>query len=345
VEGNRVYYVSNRGELMCVDLQGFHDKKNDGPYQDEKSTGLADGDVIWKIDMVKELGVFKRDASDFGNPTSSPIIYENLVYCVTGHGRLDRDSPFNADAPSFIAVHKHTGKVVWSSNEPGGNIICSQWSSPALVRVNEQVQVVFPGGDGCLYGFEPKSGRRIWKVDCNAPRKLGECGMETDLRGFFFPKLTVRKNSIYVGIHQGEAPWSTTHFPLYAINLQRHGKPTFHWIRNDKEFSGTLGSVAVAGDIMFTVSDTGWLMALDVANGRELSRCDLLGQPSTWGSPYIHGGKLYVATVDRLFVFSSGRDYKCLGQYDFGTTIRGTPVSDGKYLYVTTNSYVWALRL
>ena len=39
VEGDRVYYVSNRAELMCLDTQGFRDKENDGPVTDEKLTG------------------------------------------------------------------------------------------------------------------------------------------------------------------------------------------------------------------------------------------------------------------------------------------------------------------
>src|SRR4030095_16689190 len=31
VIGDRIYYVSNRAELMCLDTQGFRDKENDGP--------------------------------------------------------------------------------------------------------------------------------------------------------------------------------------------------------------------------------------------------------------------------------------------------------------------------
>ncbi|MBP1599843.1 MAG: outer rane biosis protein BamB, partial [Acidobacteria bacterium] len=34
VEGKRLYYVSNRGELVCLDTEGLLDGKNDGPFQD-----------------------------------------------------------------------------------------------------------------------------------------------------------------------------------------------------------------------------------------------------------------------------------------------------------------------
>ena len=33
------YFTSNRGQIVAVDVQGFHDNENDGPYKDEKLTG------------------------------------------------------------------------------------------------------------------------------------------------------------------------------------------------------------------------------------------------------------------------------------------------------------------
>ena len=35
VEGKRLYYVTNRGELVCLDTEGFADGANDGPVRDE----------------------------------------------------------------------------------------------------------------------------------------------------------------------------------------------------------------------------------------------------------------------------------------------------------------------
>ena len=47
VDGNRVYYISNRGELMCVDINGFRgDDANQGPFISEKSTGKKDVDIV-----------------------------------------------------------------------------------------------------------------------------------------------------------------------------------------------------------------------------------------------------------------------------------------------------------
>src|SRR5262245_51721513 len=54
VIGDRLYYVSNRGVLFCVDIQGFRDNENDG-VKDEKLTGMNDADVVWAFDMMEEV--------------------------------------------------------------------------------------------------------------------------------------------------------------------------------------------------------------------------------------------------------------------------------------------------
>jgi len=58
--GKRLYYVNNRAELVCLDTEGFLDGKNDGPFQDETRKGPTDADIIWKLDMMKELGVYSE---------------------------------------------------------------------------------------------------------------------------------------------------------------------------------------------------------------------------------------------------------------------------------------------
>ena len=39
VEGKRLYYVSNRGELVCLDTEGFTDGKNDGLSRTRSTRG------------------------------------------------------------------------------------------------------------------------------------------------------------------------------------------------------------------------------------------------------------------------------------------------------------------
>ena len=92
-------------------------------------------------------------------------------------------------APSFLAVDKNTGKVLWQDNVPsqrssgpraswrpvaikelvntGLLLMHGQWSNPVYAEVNGKPQIIFPGGDGWIRGFDPANGKLIWKFDCN----------------------------------------------------------------------------------------------------------------------------------------------------------------------------------
>ena len=68
IEDDRLYYVSNRAEVVCVDTEGFMDGENDGPFTEETDTSEIDGDIIWKYDMIEELEFF---------PTTSPPVLQS----------------------------------------------------------------------------------------------------------------------------------------------------------------------------------------------------------------------------------------------------------------------------
>ena len=145
VENGVVYYVSNRGEVMAVDIQGFRDNgENDGPFKDEKQTRETDVDIIWRYDMMDELGVMQHNMAN-----SSPVMYENLIYVSTSNGQdeshVNVPSP---KSPAIIALDKTTGKLVWEEASPGEKILHGQWSSAAVGKVGDTVQVVVGQGDG-----------------------------------------------------------------------------------------------------------------------------------------------------------------------------------------------------
>ena len=196
VDGKRLYYVSNRCELICADTEGFADGRNDG-VQDERDTGPTDADIVWRLDMMKELKVFPHNLA-----CCSPLVVGDHVFVVTGNsvdeGHINVPEP---NAPSFLCVNKHTGKVVWADASPGDRILHGQWSSPAYARVHGKDQVIFPGGDGWLYAFEPLTGKRIWKFDANLPRPPGGLGGR-GTKNHFLATPVVYEDHLYIGTGQ-----------------------------------------------------------------------------------------------------------------------------------------------
>ncbi|HEX4131184.1 MAG TPA: PQQ-binding-like beta-propeller repeat protein [Pirellulales bacterium] len=187
VEGDRLWYVTSRGEVTCLDTQGFHDGENDGPFTGEKYTDKHEADVIWVLDMMKELGVSQH------NMCSCSIgALGDLLFVCTSNGVDETHINLPAPkAPSFLCVHKHTGKLIWQDASPGENILHGQWSSPCIATLGGVPQVIFAGGDAWLYSFQADEGKDghpipLWKFDANPKESkyiLGGRGTRNEIIG------------------------------------------------------------------------------------------------------------------------------------------------------------------
>ncbi|MFN9084589.1 MAG: PQQ-binding-like beta-propeller repeat protein, partial [Acidobacteriota bacterium] len=161
VENGVVYYVSNRSELIAADLKGMANG-NDG-VKDEKFTGPKDGDILWRYDMMEELGNGPHNMSN-----SSPVIVGDLVIISTSNGQ--DESHVNVPSPktpAIIAINKKTGKLVWEDNSVGDRILHGQWSSAGVGVIGGVNQAVIGQGDGWLRGYEAATGKKLWEFDMN----------------------------------------------------------------------------------------------------------------------------------------------------------------------------------
>ena len=166
VDGDRLWYVTSRGEVICLDTEGFYDGENDGD-QNEPANDKAEADVVWSFDMMGELGVFQHNMCSCSVTCAGELLFVTTANGVDeGHESLP-----SADAPSFICLNRTTGDVVWTDNTPGKYVLHGQWSSPAYGVLGGEPQVLFGGGDGWLYSFaaEGENGKSklLWKFDCN----------------------------------------------------------------------------------------------------------------------------------------------------------------------------------
>lgn len=168
VEGDRLWIVTNRGEVVCLDTEGFADSQNDGPITDEPPNDPHEADLVWRFNMMRQLGSVQHNMC-----SCSVTAAGNLLFIGTSNGVDGAHETIPApDAPSFIALDKHTGKLLWADNSPGQNILHGQWGSPAYAVLGGVPQVIFPGGDGWLYSFLAEAStdgrpKLLWKFDCN----------------------------------------------------------------------------------------------------------------------------------------------------------------------------------
>ncbi len=326
VIGDYLYFVSNRAELVCRTAK--------------------DGRAVWMLDMKKELGISPLQASN-----SSPLVVGDLVFVVTGQGADYRTRKVkNPTAPSFIAVDRVTGKVVWQDSSPGDRILWGQWGSPAYGVVEGNPQVAFPGGDGWLYAFEPATGKLRWKFNCKVHEKPRADGQPET-----FNQLVA--TPVYSGhrvlIAVGDPETSPDKGCLRAIDARQLGDVTKSaelWRVEGDDFWTSLSSVAVHEGLVFATDINSYVNCFELATGKRLWREDLLS--SVWGSPLVADERVYVQTGDgEVVIFQAGREKKRLAINNVvpkkanSEFCHGTVVAANGTLYLTGERKLFAIAL
>jgi hypothetical protein len=204
VEGDRVWFVTSRGEVCCVDAAGFYDGEDDGPVKDgaQIAQDKLEADVVWVYDMMKESNI-----SQLYMCSCSVTSLGDCLFVTTGNGVDEslEEIP-RPEAPSFLCLDKRTGKVNWTDNSPGLNILHGQWSSPATGVLGSVPQVIFAGGDGWVYSFRADGGKEgkpelLWKFDANPKQTAYQPGGAGD-RNEIVGNPAIYKGRVYIGVGQ-----------------------------------------------------------------------------------------------------------------------------------------------
>jgi len=333
IENGTAYYVSNRGELVAVDLDGFRDGSNDGLVKDEKQTRETDADVIWRFDMMEELGVLQHNMAN-----SSPVVYENLIFVSTSNGQdeshVNVPSP---KAPAIIAVDKTTGKLVWEDNSVGEKILHGQWSSPAVGKVGDTVQVAIGQGDGWARGYEAATGKKLWEFDLNPKDSVWP-----KTRNEVISTPVIYENVVYIANGQDpEHGEGVGH--LYAIDATKRGDITetgrlWHYDKIRRSIS----TGAIYNGILFYSDFSGFLHALDVKTGTPLWTHDMFA--AVWGSPMVIDGKVYLGDEDGdITVLNADRTMKVIAESNMGSSVYSTPVPANGALFIVNRNQLYAL--
>lgn len=233
VDGDRLWYVSNRGEVVCLDTTGFHDNENDGPFNKEPNENKDEADVVWKLDMMKQLGVSQHNMASCSVTCAGNLLFVNTSNGVDeGHANLPA-----SNAPSFITVNRETGDVIWTDSSPGANVLHGQWSSPTYGVLGGVPQVLFGGGDGWLYSFNPegKNGKSelLWKFDCNPKESLYVLGGSAT-RNHIIATPVIYDGLVYVAV--GEDPeHGEGNGHLWCIDPTKRGDVSPTLVYNSKE--------------------------------------------------------------------------------------------------------------
>jgi outer membrane protein assembly factor BamB len=334
VEKDRLYYVSNRGVVYCLDINGFRDNKNDGVVQNEALKGQFDADVIWSFDMMEAVGSYPHNMSN-----SSPVIWGDLLFVSTSNGQ--DESHVNVPsprAPAIIAIKKESGELAWEDNSVEDRILHGQWSTPAVGSIGGVVQVVSAQGDGWVRGYD-LSGKKLWEFDTN-PKNAVWPRTRNELIG----TPVIFQNRVYIANGQDpEHGEGVGHF--YAIDPTKRGDITESGrIWHYDKIRRSISTAAIADGLVYIADFSGFLHCLDANTGQPYWTHDTFA--AVWGSPLVADGKVYLGDEDGdVVILQHSKEKKVLAEVNMGSAVYATPVPAHGALFLNNRNELFALAI
>ncbi len=376
VEGERAYFVDNRGVVVCLDVQGMANG-NDGPFVDEAErmlpraavpptfdpgpiahTGIpappgpTDADIVWEFDMPRSAGIWPHDGAH-----SSVLVLGDFLYVNTGTGVDNSHRKIRTpDAPSLIVLEKATGRLVARDDEHiAPNIFHATWSSPALGKVNGRELIFFAGGDGIVRAFEPLTKspppgevlklENAWQydIDPTAPKMDVHRFTQNKQQGpsniYGMPVLLGDRMFVAGG---GDVFWGKNEAWLKCVDITKPGDSASEvWSHPlDKH---TMTTAAVSGGLVFATDTSRKLHCVDAETGAAVWEQEMKGD--FWASPLVADGKVFVGTRKGDFwVLAASREKRVLSTIELKQPISATTTAANGVLYVATMNRLIAIE-
>ena len=364
VEEGRVYLMTNRGEILCLDAKGLSNG-NDGPFMDERQflapdgqlpvePGPMDADILWRCDLLAEAGCHRHDSAH-----ASILIRGRHLYLNTCNGVDNTHKVLRfPDAPALVVMDKETGRILAREREGiGRQTVHGTWSSPSIGSVGGRELVFFGGPDGIVYAFEPVAPdaqpgdvpatlKCVWRFDCDpaAPKESNpHIYMGNRQQGPSLISGTAVFSNGKVFISSGGDIWWGRHVArLQCIDAVGGGDITHSGLVWTAPLERHCCTTPAIQDGFVSINDSGGIVhCLDALTGAPVWTHDAEGE--MWASPLVADGKIYVGTRHSDFwVLAAGREKKVLSRVKLDSDVSGLAAANG-VLYVATHRFLYAV--
>ena len=268
--------------------------------------------VLWKNTELK--------LNHENGPGSSIILWKDLAIV-----QCD-----GSDVQFVVALDKQTGKVVWKTTRTGemnpNPQLKKSYATPLVLEMAGK-PVLFSQGANWLYGYDPASGKELWKVGYGtlgfslSARPVAGHGMFFMSTGFMKPQMMGVK---YDGMDTPEITWTST------------------------KSAPTMPSPLLVGDELYFVSDGGILVCLDAKTGTEHYRERLTNDTSkrmggTYNaSPLFAGGRIYIFNREgTTHVIEPGTKFRKITDNKINGQIMASPAAlDGSFFIRTERELI-----
>ena len=366
VDRDRVYVVTNRAEVVCLDINGLANG-NDGPFKDEAKfmtqgdatplkLGKTDADIIWRVDMRTAAGIrmWPHDSVSV-----SIMVIGDHLYLNTSNGKDNSHKKIRRpDAPSLIVLDKATGQLIAADTERiGPRIFHATWAPPSMGQVGGAKRVFFGGADGVVYAFaavkpdaapgaKPAALKRIWRFDCDPS------GPKTNLNDYIRNRTegpsiiycmpVFYKNRVYVTVG-GDIWWGKRKAWIKCIDATKSGDVTKRaevWSREVSRHC--CATVAISEGLLYVGDLGGNFYCIDAETGKTVWTHKTNG--AVYASALVADSKVYVGTQKGQFlIFAAGRKKKILADLKLDSPIHAPATAANETIYISTMKKLYAV--
>jgi outer membrane protein assembly factor BamB len=300
-DGKHVWSMTGNGVLTAFDMEGKE---------------------IWKRKLQDDYGRFGLNWG-YG---SSPLLYEGKLIVEVLHGN-------NTDDPSYlVCIDGATGKNVWrierETDAPRESP--DAYTTPALLMVNGQAQIVVSGGD-YVTGHDPATGKELWRAAGLNPQKAGNYRI------------------VASPVVSGDLVFAPTrNRPLLALKAGGSGDITeshtaWKW---EQQGGPDVPTPVTDGTYFYMVADNGLITVLEAKTGKVVYGPERLNVGATVSSsPLLADGKLYITGENATtVVIAAGPEFKPLATNPLdGTFTLSSIAVSGRQLFLRTSTHLYCI--
>jgi outer membrane protein assembly factor BamB len=283
IEGDRLFVHFGHQGAACLDLTGK---------------------IVWRNNRLAYPPVH-------GGGGSPILAGDALVFSCDG-----------ASDPFVVALDKSNGKVLWKVNRESDAKKKFSFSTPLLITVKGQPQVISPGSN-VVCAYDPQTGREIWRVRYEGYSVV--------------PRPVFGHGLVYIST-------SFDRPTVMAIRPDGTGDVTAtHVAWTNAKGAPNTPSLLLVGDELYMLSDAGIASCLDAKTGKAHWQERIGGNCSA--SPVYADGRIYFQNEEGLgVVIEAGKEFRKLAGNPLNErTLASYAVGDGA-LFIRSEKHLYRVQ-
>jgi len=276
------------------------------------------GTLVWKKDLGRmDCGAYDAPSYEWG-PSSSPIIYKNMVIV-----QVDTQ-----DEDFITALDLKTGDTIWKTERDE----LPSWGTPTIIENENRSQVV-TNASNFIKGYDPFNGRELWR--------LGGSSKITAPTPIYQDSLII--------ICSGRRPEA----PVFAVKTNASGNITLSGSNTRNQYiawSETkrgpyMPTPLIYRGYVYTMNNYGKFRCYDFLTGKVIYSEDIPHRGAGFSaSPVAADGKIFISGEDGdIFVVKAGSEFEILATNDMGELLMASPALSGSLMFVRARYHLFAI--